>query len=218
MVESGDCPVDDRDQIAGLIHDELMPYLFASAAALNSVGKCIEKPDAVSSDVSRQQLDQAAQWIDQARRIAQRLLNQLRDGVDESLSLGSDPIESARRFCESIRGIDDVAVQWPVDGEREAPSISDQVSTAIHFILVELVRNAWRHSQAKQINVRSHVTPQHWQVAVIDDGIGFSGIEAATVSTHGLTLLQRRADAAGIDMQWMEPDAGTHCQLTIPLN
>lgn len=192
----------DRD-VAGRVHDELMPYLFASAATLSNLQK--------SSSLSGQDaesIEQTAAWIDQARDVARQILSDLdhrehaAKGTAQPDASDDNPVRGAREFLESVRVAGDVnapPVTWCNVDALDRLSWSSHVAEAAQSIVVELIRNAWRHSRARHVTVQAAFNDDHWEVSIHDDGIGLTG-NLDAIAGHGLKLVQHRADANGIKL------------------
>ena len=202
-------PGDDwRLQVAGEIHDQLLPYLFASAAVIDTVRRSGELTPG-----KQKSIDEAAIWLDEARQIARSVLANLDAGTAVAELADLDhPLRSAREFIEPLIQVDATAkrIQWndldAVDDQPHSPLVAD----AIRNIVTESVRNASRHSGADQISVSAWRSPTQYRVEIQDNGIGMNAASIDAASTHGQSLMRHRADAAGIHLETRSvPDEGT---------
>src|SRR5262249_5585688 len=87
-------------------------------------------------------------------------------------------------------------------------------------IVVEAVRNAFRHAYASRIEVEIQYDKQHLRLRVRDNG---KGMEPRFLTGHGkeghygLTGMHERAKAVGGKVAvWSKLDSGTEAELTIP--
>jgi signal transduction histidine kinase len=105
-----------------------------------------------------------------------------------------------------------------VEGARQPlePLLQDEVSR----IAGELLRNAFRHSQARQIEVEIRYDPRLLSLHVRDDGKGIHPdiLKAGGRDGHwGLGGMRERAKRIGARLDfWSEAGAGTEAQLTVP--
>jgi signal transduction histidine kinase len=90
----------------------------------------------------------------------------------------------------------------------------------VYRIAGEALRNAFRHAQAKQIEVEIHYDDRQFRLSVRDDGKGIApGVLAGDGSTghYGLHGMRERAKVAGGKLAvWSALDSGTEVELTIP--
>jgi signal transduction histidine kinase len=82
------------------------------------------------------------------------------------------------------------------------------------------LRNAFRHAQARHIEVEIQYDPRQFRLRVVDNG---KGIDPAVLNAggraghHGLPGLKERAELAGGKLSvWSKPDSGTEIEVTIP--
>jgi signal transduction histidine kinase len=85
----------------------------------------------------------------------------------------------------------------------------------------EALANAFRHSQAKKIEVELEYSTKHLRILVRDDG---SGIDQEVLQTGkdghwGLAGMRERAESIGARLKvWSRANAGTEVELLIPSN
>lgn len=96
------------------------------------------------------------------------------------------------------------------------PILRDEV----YRIAVEALRNAFRHAQARQIEVDIHYEDLQFRLRVRDDGRGFDPAVSAgqgRAGHYGLPGMRERAKIAGGKLTvWSEVGAGTELELQIP--
>ncbi len=105
--------------------------------------------------------------------------------------------------------------------------IEGEGSTEIHLhyskalnvvrILQEAVTNAIKHSNAREIVIKSTQLHTQWQLEVSDDGIGFAENDfEETERGDGLINMKERATEAGFDLQIISsPGSGTRLIITL---
>jgi signal transduction histidine kinase len=87
-------------------------------------------------------------------------------------------------------------------------------------IAAELLRNAFHHAQAKQVEVEIRYDDDQFRLRVRDDG---KGINTAVLSSHGLEghyglrgMRERAKLIQGKLVVWSEVDEGTEVELRVP--
>jgi signal transduction histidine kinase len=110
----------------------------------------------------------------------------------------------------------DLRVQVEGTPRNLDPILRDEV----YRIAAEALRNAFRHAQARRIEVEIRYDERQLRVRVRDDGKGIDptilgGGERA--GHWGLNGMRERAEAVGGNLAvWSEVDSGTEVELTIP--
>ena len=105
-----------------------------------------------------------------------------------------------------------------VEGERQDldPIIQDEA----YRIARELLRNAFRHAQAGQIEAEIRYEDSTFRVRIRDDGKGIEPeiVKAGGRGGHwGLLGMRERAKQIGAQLEfWSEAGAGTEVELSIP--
>jgi signal transduction histidine kinase len=106
--------------------------------------------------------------------------------------------------------------------EGEARELRPILRDEIYKIAAEALRNAFRHAQARQIEVEIHYDNEQFRLRVRDDG---KGIDPAILSSqsskghYGLPGMRERATLMGGKLVvWSEVDAGTELELRVPAN
>ena len=97
-----------------------------------------------------------------------------------------------------------------------APLIRDEV----YRIVGEALRNAFRHADARRIEVKIHYDKRRLRIRVQDDGRGIDPqflSDGGRTGHHGLPGMYERAQLAGGKLiVWSELDSGTQIELSIP--
>ncbi len=110
-------------------------------------------------------------------------------------------------------GRNDVEAAFEVNGDLSG--IDPDVQLVIYRVSQEALGNAVRHSRAEHIKVELNRLPGRVELAVIDDGTGFTFAEAT--SGLGLGGMRERAILVGGDLQIeSRPDHGTTVRLVVP--
>ena len=102
---------------------------------------------------------------------------------------------------------------------KNSPS-SAQLHDEVHRIAREVMRNAFRHSGAKKVEVEVRYDKSQLRLRVRDDGRGLDPkvLEASRRPGHwGLAGIRERAQQIGAQLTiWSEDGAGTEIELTVP--
>ncbi len=207
--------VSERTRIARDLHDTLLQsfhgVVFRFQAAANVL------PDRPSE--AKQQLDTALKHATHAIREGRDAVQGLRASAtaanDLAVALSTFGEELAATPAEphAERAKLDVAIHGTPRGLR--PIVRDD----IYRIASEALRNAFRHSRARRIELEIRYDDRHLQLRVRDDG---QGIDAAVLDGHraghfGLPGMRERAELIGGHFEvWSEAGMGTEVALTIP--
>jgi signal transduction histidine kinase len=108
-----------------------------------------------------------------------------------------------------------------ISGETEP--LPDETAVAVFRIAQEALRNAVRHADASEIEVRLTVYPDRLRMTVTDDGRGIPGgadtARFVTQGHFGLAGMRERAAMIGAKLEVQSaPDYGTAVVLDLPLS
>ncbi|MBJ7453868.1 MAG: GAF domain-containing protein [Blastococcus sp.] len=192
----------DRDRIARDLHDHVVQRIFATALALDRIGRSLE---AESPDV--------------ARRLAERVdeldgtISRIRTAIFELQHQDASPEGVRHRLVEVVRSVvdghglrPDLRVHGEVD-DLPAELVPDVVAT-----VRELVTNVVRHARAERVTVTVTVTDVV-RVQVTDDGCGLPSITVRS----GLANLADRAERRGGRLSASGGPSGTEVEWWVPL-
>ncbi|MDT0274669.1 GAF domain-containing sensor histidine kinase [Blastococcus goldschmidtiae] len=192
----------DRDRIARDLHDHVVQRIFATALALDRIGRSLE-----------------AELPDVAARLAERVdeldgtISRIRSSIFELQHQDVSPAGVRHRLAEVVRSVVDGHGLRPdlrVHGEVEelpAELVPDVVAT-----VRELVTNVVRHARADRVTVTVTVTDV-LRVQVTDDGHGLPSITVRS----GLANLADRAERRGGRLAASGGPSGTEVEWTVPL-
>jgi signal transduction histidine kinase len=110
-----------------------------------------------------------------------------------------------------------------LDGETQV-RFAGSTETAVYRIVQEALGNAIKHAQATELRVCLVEHPEHLEVSVSDDGVGFDprvaaqGGDGAKSGGIGMHSMRERAAAAGLRL-WVTsvPGEGTRVAMEAPL-
>jgi signal transduction histidine kinase/streptogramin lyase len=209
-----DARVAERTRIARDLHDTLLQsfhgLLFRFQAVRNMLPKRPEQAiEALDSAIVR-----AEQALDEGRRSIQAL----RPGSADS-ELDQMLISTAEELASSHRNETDAPrFEVIVEGERRAlaPMVNDETLR----IARELLRNAFQHARAHQIEAEIRYDADVFRLIVRDDGKGIDSKilkDGGRPGHWGLPGVHERAREISASLEfWSEIGAGTEVRLTIP--
>jgi signal transduction histidine kinase len=200
--------------IARDLHDTLLQSFQGVLSKFSTVKYMIRvRPDEAEEALERT-IEQARAAITEGRDAVQ--------GLRSSTIVANDLARAITTFAQGLAadqaGQDCPEFRLYVEGKsRELlPLVRDEV----YKIGCEALRNAFRHAQARRIEVQIRYDPRRFRLQFVDNG---KGIDPAVLSAggraghHGLPGLHERAQVAGGKLSvWSQVASGTEIQLTIP--
>ena len=156
-------------------------------------------------------IDQASQAITEGRDAVQGLrasATEMNDLADAIRALGDELAAEAP---------DPAAVSVRIEVQGASRALHPIVRDEIFRIADEALRNAFRHANAKQIEVEIRYDVREFRLRVRDDGAGIDPavLEAGGREGHfGLRGMRERAEAVGGKLRlWSALDTGTEVEL-----
>jgi signal transduction histidine kinase/ligand-binding sensor domain-containing protein len=207
--------VNERTRIARELHDTLLQsfhgLLFRFQAARNMLPRRSEEAiQALDGAITR-----AEEAIAEGRGAIQDLraepsahsdLEHLLSVMGQELEGSQDANHNSARFSVTV------------EGKREAlsPILQDEV----YRIARELLRNAFQHAQAREIEADIRYNRAQLRLRIRDDGKGIDPKvlhDGSRAGHWGLPGIRERAKRIGAQLDfWSQTGAGTEVQLTIP--
>jgi len=192
--------VEERNRIAGEIHDVL---------AQDFVGILFQLE--AGSDLIGTDPREAARRIELAQAVARSGLAEARRSVWALCPPELDAeglVGAVQSFPSRIAAGNPTAVAFSLRGEPVA--LSDDKSLGLLRICQEAVVNAFRHAQAKKIQVQSTYQPDGVDLCVHDNGRGLDPKARSAGKGFGLTSMRERAERMGARIEISgEPGKGT---------
>jgi signal transduction histidine kinase len=207
--------VGERTRIARDLHDTLLQsfhgLVFRFQAARNMLpNRSEEATQALDSALIR-----AEQALDESRHSIQGLRPSLssENDLDQMLITTGQELASSNHAEGGVPHFEVI-----VEGERRGlpPMIKDEIGR----IARELLRNAFRHAGAHEIEVELRYENDVFRMFVRDDGKGMDPKilkDGGRAGHWGLPGVQERARGIGARLEfWSEAGAGTEIRLTLP--
>lgn len=210
-----DARVNERTRIARELHDTLLQSLhglmFQFQAARNMLPR--------SPENAMRTLDEAIAETEQAIAESRDAIHDLRS---QSLSEGDLAVllEVAGAELASAEDANRAAPSFRVIVEGEPRKLAANMQDEVYRIGLELLRNAFRHAEASQIEAEIRYDKNQFRLRIRDNGTGIDPkiLDASQRPGHwGLPGARERAERIGSQLSfWSQAGAGTEVELTIP--
>lgn len=206
--------VAERTRIARELHDTLLQSFQGILMKFQAVAyRLADRPEA--REALEQAVEQARQAIIEGRDTV--------TGLRGTISTDNDVARAIRSIGEGLAaeqtdGQDDSLLLVHVEGEARdlAPLVRDEV----YRIAIEALRNAFRHANAKRIDVDIHYDKRRFRLQVRDNGQGIHSdilVEGGRAGRYGLAGMRERAKLIGGELEIRsELNSGTEVALSIP--
>ena len=205
--------VSERTRIARELHDTLLQslqaLLFQYQAARNLFAAGSER----AMQVLDATLDRTEQAIAESRDAIRdiRSDNIAQNALPELLTMaGTELAESQGDHALPAFGV-------TVEGERR--TLTPIIREETYRIALELLRNAFRHANARRIEAEIRYDDDTLRLRIRDDGKGvdLKVLQGDSSGHWGLRGVRERVERMGANLDvWSETGAGTEFQLTVP--
>jgi len=207
--------VSERTRIARELHDTLLQSF--QGVLLRFQAATIVLPDRPTE--AKQELehaiDEAAHAITEGRDAVQNLRSA--SGAADDLAVATGSLGKELTAISPERTTTPAAIDVSVEGT--ARNLLPLVRDEVYRIAGEAVRNAFRHANARRIEVEIRYDERRLRVRVRDDGRGIQPavLEGDRPGHFGLPGMRERAEVIGGRLTvWSEGGLGTEIELTIP--
>lgn len=199
---------DEREVLAGEIHDEVLPPLFK----VHLMGQVLRR-DLESGRLL--DLDEDLPELLDATEIAQDAIRSVLRNLRAS-SLGPSGLNSTLELlAQGIEAETEATVQLEVEDVGGTPLLQ----LLLYRVAREALRNSVRHSSAKTISVRLWQEEGAARLMIEDDGLGFDPWRVDSDAHFGLQLMRERVTAFGGDIAIdSQRGAGTRILVVVPMN
>jgi signal transduction histidine kinase len=205
----------ERERIARELHDTLLQSfqgsLFEVQAARNLFPR---RPD------------DAMHSLDEAIRSAEAAIVEGRDAIRDLRSGPAAPSDLAHLLAAAGQELSEAAAAnggspaFNVTVEGPPRDLKTALQDEIYRIGREILRNAFHHARASQIEVDIRYDAREFRVLFRDDGTGIDPKvlnEGGRPGHWGLPGVRERAKLVGAQLVfWSEAGAGTEVQITVP--
>ncbi len=203
----------ERTRIARELHDTLLQSFQGLLLRLQTAYAIFDTHGSDAKAILGRTIDQAARAIAEGREAVQGLRTsnvEINDLAEAIKIVGEDLAAEAGA---------DAAVGLHVVVEGAARSLHPIVRDEIYRIAGEALRNAFRHAQARHIEVELRYDEQQLRVWIRDDGKGIdpSILSEGRAEHFGLQGMRERARRIrGKLAIWTAADSGTEIELAVP--
>lgn len=177
---------DERQQIAGYLHDDMAQMLFRMSLHADILGKQL---DSGNKEGVERELD----GIRQARARASEMLRSLIKDLRLSPLGRAGVSEALRSLCSEVQKDYQVAVTTDLAEVQMPPPIQ----LLCYQLAREAVMNAVKHAEPSAVNVMLERTSAGARVTISDDGNGFDIEQGSPEGHFGLAMMRERAMVAG---------------------
>ena len=173
--------VNERTRIARDLHDTLLQSFHGLMLRFQAATNLLPERPVEAKQRFESAIDQAAQAITEGRDAVQGLRSSTVETNDLAMAISADDREelAANGNERSDSTLSRVAVEGTPRNLH--PILRDEV----YRIAGETLRNAFRHAQARQIEVEIHYDARQFRLRVRDDG---KGIDPSVVGEHRRTF------------------------------
>ncbi len=198
--------VDERDRISRDLHDSIIQSIYAVTLSLEDV------PELVVAEPT-----EAKERVDVAIDALHGVIRDLRNfifGLRPLLLDSGDLLEGLRALAQELRR--NTAIEVDIRGEL-TDDLPLEVVAELLSIAREALANVARHSDASHASVSLTLRDDQVQMAIADDGRGFTATTHQLAGHHGLANMRARAEGLGgtFTIGGDQP-GGTRIIVTIP--
>jgi ligand-binding sensor domain-containing protein/signal transduction histidine kinase len=205
--------VSERTRIARDLHDTLLQSFHGLLLRFQAVSNLLPARPQEAKQRLDDAIDQAAQAITEGRDAVQGLRSSVTAPNDLALALSR--LGQLLRASETSQNPPAFHVEVEGTPRELKPILRDEV----YRIVGETLRNAFRHAQARRVEIGIRYDKQGLTLHVIDDGKGIpEELKVTGRPGHwGLEGMRERAKKIGAQLElWSRPEAGTEIELKIP--
>lgn len=191
----------EREKLAQDLHDGLGQYF----AALNFKASALSRRDSPTPE----SLDEIAGLAREAASLSREIVYDL----GTSHAVGGDMVAALRKLCLRMNHI--FRSHFTFSSEIPSATVDPAVGGELFFLIKEILTNAAKHADADGVALEVRQVAPGWQIAVSDDGCGFSPV--AVGAGLGLETMRLRAGRLGGEIAiHSKPGHGTQILIDLP--
>lgn len=197
----------ERQEIAGMLHDNLGQLLAFAKMALSAVADGSDQEQA-------QRLSAVRQYLEEAIAFTRSLTTQLSPPVLSQLGFGA----ALQWLGDDLEQRHGIAIR--VESE-ELTEVDREIAVLLFQAVREALYNAIKHAQADEVTVRATSKGTHVLIEVVDNGVGFEltslDVGVGREGGFGLFNIREQLSYLGGHLEIdSEPGAGTRVALLCP--
>jgi signal transduction histidine kinase len=204
--------VNERTRIARDLHDTLLQSFQGLLLRFQTASELFPTRPVEAKQTLDSAIEQAAQAITEGRDAVQ--------GLRPSTIVTHDLALAINTLGEELRGVaaKPNAGEFHVAVEGTPRDLHPILRDEVYQIAGEALRNAFRHAEARRIEVEIRYDERQFRLRVRDDG---KGIDAKLLNErpghYGMRGMRERANLLGGKLTvWSEVETGTEVELSIP--
>ena len=206
--------VSERTRIARDLHDTLLQSFHGLLLRFQAVSNLLPARPQEAKQRLDDAIDQAAQAITEGRDAVQGLRASATAPNDLALALSA----LGRELVSGETSQNSPEFQVEVEGAPR--ELHAMLRDEVYRIAGEALRNAFRHAQARRIELEIHYDEHQLRLRIRDDGKGMETqmVDGVGRPGHwGLRGMRERAKVIGGNLElWSELECGTEVELIIP--
>jgi signal transduction histidine kinase len=197
----------ERAQVAQELHDTLLQGVLSASMQLHVVVDGLPQDASVRPALNRV-LQMMGQVIDEGRNTLRGLRSSIESGHDLKDALSQIPLELGQ-----------TAANFRVVVEGKSLPLRPEIRDDVYRIGREALINAFRHSGARNVDLRLEYGATRLKLVVLDDGCGIAPgvIEQRRDERWGIWGMRERAERMGAKLRILSrAGGGTEVELRIP--
>ena len=199
----------ERTRIAHELHDTLLQGFLGAAMRLQGISNLLPAKSAKAKENLDNVLDQIDVVLEEGRRAIWDM---------HALSIGENDLGQAFTLAgEDLNKT--YLVNFSLTIEGESRPLQMLVRDQIYRIGREALINAFRHSQAKKVELEIEYAPKYLRIVIRDNGCGISPdyLSAGREGHLGLSGMRESAEKIGAELKiWSQTESGTEVELMVP--
>jgi signal transduction histidine kinase len=205
--------IGERSRIARELHDTLLQSFHGVLLRLAVVSQLLRERPAEAQERLDSTIEQAAKAITEGRDAVQ--------GLRASTVQTNELAQSIRTLGEELATDpeNNGPPEFQVTVEGESRDLHPILRDEIYRIAGESLRNAFRHAEARRVEVEIRYGSEEFRVRVRDDGRGMDAVVSGQgrAGHYGLLGMRERAKLIGGKLTlWSELGQGSEVELKIP--
>jgi ligand-binding sensor domain-containing protein/signal transduction histidine kinase len=207
--------MDERTRIARELHDTLLQSFQGAVFQFQAARRLFLR----NADNTLQVIDEAIQAAEEGITEGRTAIHDLRPEPAEQRDL-PELLSAAGRELGATHVLNGNAPNYRVVLEGKQQDLSPMLQDEVYRISREVIRNAFTHALASNIEVEIRYDKDQLRLRIRDDGKGIDPkvLQGGGPSGHyGIPGTRERAQRIGAQLDfWSEMGAGTEVQLTVP--
>jgi ligand-binding sensor domain-containing protein/signal transduction histidine kinase len=202
--------VDERTRIARELHDTLLQSFQGQLMRFQAVSN--ELAEGKPKQELDETIDRAAEAIREARDAVQGLRSSVLESHDLEAAIGI--------LGRDLAASESQPPEFTIQVEGAQRSLHPLLRDEVYRVAGEALRNAFRHADARRIEVEIRYDESQFRLRVRDDGRGIDPkllVSNGRAGHFGLPGIRERAKRVGGKLTvWSQLDSGTEVEMRIP--